>query len=68
MNLRGNLNERGEVSYWLTWLIAYGTVLGYWYNLPVIKTRVFGGYNEFRIYDVTFGGYLTTVFDYYAFM
>jgi len=29
-------------------------MFGYWYNLPVISTTIFGGYNEFRIYDFTF--------------
>lgn len=33
---------------------CYATILGYWYNLPVITTGVFGGYNEFRLYDLTF--------------
>lgn len=35
-------------------IAVYGTVLGYWYNLPVISTGIFGGYNEFRLYDFTF--------------
>ena len=33
---------------------VYGTILGYWYNIPVLSTSIFGGYNEFRIYDFTF--------------
>lgn len=35
-------------------IFIYLTIFGYWYNLPVIKTSAFGGYNEFRIYDITF--------------
>lgn len=35
-------------------LAVYLTILGYWYNLPVISTTIFGGYNEFRLYDLTF--------------
>ena len=35
-------------------IAVYGTILGYWYNIPVIKTGIFGGYNEFRLYDITF--------------
>lgn len=31
----------------------YLTIFGYWYNLPIISTGIFGGYNEFRIYDFT---------------
>ncbi len=54
MGLENKLDKRRDVSNWLTWLIAYGTILGYWCNLPIIKTGIFGGYNEFRIYDVTF--------------
>jgi len=33
---------------------VYLTILGYWYNLPIISTSIFGGYNEFRLYDFTF--------------
>ena len=33
---------------------VYLTIFGYWYNLPVISTTIFGGYNEFRLYDLTF--------------
>ncbi len=32
----------------------YLTILGYWYNLPIISTGIFGGYNEFRLYDFSF--------------
>lgn len=35
-------------------LAVYLTILGYWYNLPVISTNIFEGYNEFRLYDITF--------------
>jgi len=35
-------------------LSCYTTIIGYWYNLPVISTGIFGGYNEFRLYDLSF--------------
>jgi len=54
MNLRYSLANKNEAYSLLEWVIVYGTIFGYWCNLPIIKTGIFGGYNEFRIYDVTF--------------
>ncbi|HPJ43624.1 MAG TPA: O-antigen ligase family protein [Spirochaetota bacterium] len=45
---------RWEIKISLIEVCVYLTMLGYWYNLPIISTSIFGGYNEFRLYDFTF--------------
>jgi len=56
MKMKSNYDSFGNrvLPSWFQWLIAYATIFGYWFNLPLITTHLFGGYNEFRVYDVTF--------------